>query len=499
MSTGISLHLGLNRVDSGHYQGWEGPLAACESDARDMERIARSQGFRTQTLLTQECTRAAVTEALDDAASVLREGDMFLWTASCHGGQLPDLDHDEPDSLDETLCLYDAEWLDDETNEKFARFAPGVRILWIVDACHSGSADRRRQLPAAVARSTYLANRPFYESLLVHKRQREAVDTSSAMTITLGACRDDQSATDGERNGRFTGALLGSWAHGTFDGDYLTFYRAIRDRMPQTQIPTFNAKGAHALQFSHQRPFTITESSIHMTNTMMTDLASTLAWGRGSSGDAKPAKAGDVVTPLTPGDYVTSRAAATTLYLFENDHLEPIQPPEAIALGLTQSDIKIVDPAVLATYPVATDRSRDQTFHWWSDLGAGHNMESWAWIEPGKVNVRTITETHTWFGGYTGGMTAVLVRADGTPLRNEIRASFGVDGTAIPGGGRRDETYTWDVADTELNQVDRIDLIHYWDARVDVVAELVKWVKTAIEIYLSLQNVEGVSVGSEAV
>lgn len=35
---GISLHIGLNRVDPAHYQGWDGKLNGCENDAKSMER-----------------------------------------------------------------------------------------------------------------------------------------------------------------------------------------------------------------------------------------------------------------------------------------------------------------------------------------------------------------------------------------------------------------------------------------------------------------------------
>ncbi len=50
---GISLHIGLNRVDPVHYAGWKGELVACENDARHMETIARSQGLVAQSLLTK--------------------------------------------------------------------------------------------------------------------------------------------------------------------------------------------------------------------------------------------------------------------------------------------------------------------------------------------------------------------------------------------------------------------------------------------------------------
>ena len=52
MARGISLHIGLNRVDPAHYQGWDGALTACEFDANDMRAIAVSQGFEPRSLLT---------------------------------------------------------------------------------------------------------------------------------------------------------------------------------------------------------------------------------------------------------------------------------------------------------------------------------------------------------------------------------------------------------------------------------------------------------------
>jgi len=49
---GLSLHIGLNRVDPAHYGGWDGQLAACEFDAKDMQALAKAQGFTSQLLLT---------------------------------------------------------------------------------------------------------------------------------------------------------------------------------------------------------------------------------------------------------------------------------------------------------------------------------------------------------------------------------------------------------------------------------------------------------------
>ena len=59
MSAGIALHIGLNRVDPIHYQGWDGQLTACEADAKDMVALAKKQGFKSPTLLL---TKAATAE-----------------------------------------------------------------------------------------------------------------------------------------------------------------------------------------------------------------------------------------------------------------------------------------------------------------------------------------------------------------------------------------------------------------------------------------------------
>jgi hypothetical protein len=69
---GRSLHIGLNSVAGRAYGGWTGPLAACEFDAKDMAAIAASKGMQSTVLLTRRATRAALFDALRDAAKALR-------------------------------------------------------------------------------------------------------------------------------------------------------------------------------------------------------------------------------------------------------------------------------------------------------------------------------------------------------------------------------------------------------------------------------------------
>jgi len=80
MAKGVALTIGLNFVDPKHYQGWDGELAACEADARDMAALAASKGFTVTTLLTKQATRAAVTKALAAHAKTLVAGTLLrVW------------------------------------------------------------------------------------------------------------------------------------------------------------------------------------------------------------------------------------------------------------------------------------------------------------------------------------------------------------------------------------------------------------------------------------
>ena len=192
MAKGLALTIGLNTVDPRHYAGWNGRLAACEADARDMADIARARKFTVRRLLTRSATRRAVLAGIASAAGALRSGDIFLLTYSGHGGQVPDRNHDEPDLQDETWCLYDGELIDDEIYQALTRFKAGVRVLVLSDSCHSGTvtkamfyaaraetsagsgADgaepiRYRNMPREVALRTYRAHRAMYDKPGCHQ------------------------------------------------------------------------------------------------------------------------------------------------------------------------------------------------------------------------------------------------------------------------------------------------------------------------------------------
>lgn len=266
---GMSLHIGLNRVDPAHYGGWSGALTACEADANDMQAIAVSKGYTTTKRLTTTATSAVVMNDIRAAASRLRSGDIFLLTYSGHGGQTPDTNGDEAgfssDGKDETWVLFDRQVVDDELYNLFGTFAAGVRIFVLSDSCHSGTVTREmlqppipgaRLMPPDVADKTYKKNKKLYDEIqsLNPPMTRAAVLSS---VLLISGCQDNQVSMDGPRNGLFTGKLRTVWNNGTFRGTYRQFRDRIAALMPATQSPNYFKAGAANATFEAQNPFTI--------------------------------------------------------------------------------------------------------------------------------------------------------------------------------------------------------------------------------------------------
>jgi hypothetical protein len=274
MAIGLSLHIGLNRVDPNQYVGWDGALSGCVNDANAMKSIAGSANFhRMILLLNEQATGARVIQAISEAAQQLNNGDIFWISFSGHGGQVPDVNNDEPDAQDETWLLYDRMLIDDELFQLWNQFKPGVRVLFISDSCHSGTVARarfynptfkavpatpvvNRQVPREIANAVYQRDRELYQTLqwVTGTKSRSTLE---ANIISLAACQDNELALDGANNGLFTANLLNVWNNGVFVGDHLSFFQAIKQRMPTTQVPNLIRFGGDGAAFEAQRPFQV--------------------------------------------------------------------------------------------------------------------------------------------------------------------------------------------------------------------------------------------------
>ena len=266
-----SLHVGLNAVDPHHYAGWEGILAGCENDAKSMQQVAATAGFSTHILLTRDAVAAAVLSCLRDYVSLAEAGDIIMFTNSSHGGQIFDENGDEADGMDETICMFDRELVDDELAAVWAKAKPGVRILMVSDSCHSGTVVRMMPVPVrgdyrskemhpAVAVMTYEANKDVYDPILRDPALRESKGQVKANVLSIGACQDNQLSYDGDVNGLFTEKLLKVWSDGQFTGTYGTLIPRVRRLMPPDQSPEFRYVGpndAGLTAFVAQRPFKV--------------------------------------------------------------------------------------------------------------------------------------------------------------------------------------------------------------------------------------------------
>ena len=279
MPKGVSLHIGLNRVDPTHYNGWSGDLAGCEFDAQDMQRVATSRGFEAKILLTKDATAKHVIAGIEEAAKQLEQGDIFFLTNSSHGGQVPDTHHEEEDAKDETWVLYDRQLVDDELFALWGKFKPGVRIIVLSDSCHSGSSTRDavidalvpvlnehgvvdddqpriKNMPRDVEDATYEKNKALYDEIQDKNAAGDTVEPDASVLLISG-CQDNQVSLDGSRNGLFTQTLLSVWKDGAYGGPYARFHKAIVKNMPPTQTPNLFKVGQPNSSFERQTPFTV--------------------------------------------------------------------------------------------------------------------------------------------------------------------------------------------------------------------------------------------------
>jgi len=279
MAKGISLNIGLNSVDPKHYGGWDGQLAGCENDANDMADIAATSNFDVKKLLTKDATVDNVKSSINGAAQTLAPNDYFFLSYSGHGGQLRDENNDEDDYLDETWCLYDRQFVDDELNSCLREFKEGVKIFVLSDSCHSGTVvkgealqrnieidkfksnvdkqgNKYRFAPDIVLSHTYDQNKSTYDRILkdISNKEKQLI----ASVLLISGCQDDELSQDGTYNGYFTSSLKKIWDNGQFDGSYKKFHKLIYNlMMASNQHPKYFKDGKQDPSFDNARPFTI--------------------------------------------------------------------------------------------------------------------------------------------------------------------------------------------------------------------------------------------------
>ena len=238
--TRYAILAGLTRLDPDAYDGWDGHCPGCDRDVYRMGRLLHDRGFDgIEVLVNSAATIQGVKEAFVRAAKTLGDDDLLTLYVSGHGGQVRDLDGDEEDGHDETVCLYNGEADDDQIGKYLRTLGKGVRVWWISDTCNSGTnyrgmRRRKRSTPVRVA-----ATKP---------------DGFRGSLLHFGGCFDGKSSWGDWDGGFFTNAILDAVARARKPINYLDLWQRASERIDSRQRPSIGQFGGPA--FSDREVFT---------------------------------------------------------------------------------------------------------------------------------------------------------------------------------------------------------------------------------------------------
>lgn len=271
MAKGYALIIGMEQVNPKHYAGWNGALDQPKRDAMVMEQIARQAGFETKLLLSEKATREVVTSNLKEIAVRAQPGDLLFLYYSGHGGQVPNLDGDEEDGMDETWCLYNGQLIDDELYVLWREFRKDMRVIVISDSCHSGTITKAlpdannliaKSLPHEYVIKTFEKNKDFYQQIAEEVKRKGYKDIEASVCL-MASSQDNQSSyaiADAELS-LFTNAFCELWNAGERHKTYADMLDAIVAKVKlevgRMQTPNFYVIGKENTEFSKQSLFII--------------------------------------------------------------------------------------------------------------------------------------------------------------------------------------------------------------------------------------------------
>ena len=198
-------------VGVGQYKSGES-LPGIGLDIKRMRELLEKRGFHVKVLFNQSATSDNVKSALHSYRN-LSSNDTFFFYDSSHGTQVPDLNGDEKDGLDEAYVLYDANFnisneeglLIDDQLERLLAYIPAKKVMF-VDTCHSGTSYKSFSRNA-VTKSKRVASNFKYKST---KGIVGAVPKVKELVV-LTASSDKQKSIATSEGSLFTEAVYNSW------------------------------------------------------------------------------------------------------------------------------------------------------------------------------------------------------------------------------------------------------------------------------------------------
>lgn len=212
----IALVCNLTKVDPKAYDGWDGDCPGTDVDANIFISFLKQYNIPYVKLENKSCTSSNVIKEWNNCLSQLNpENGLFIFFYSGHGGQVYSSDPSEKDGLDETLCFWDGQFVDDKVWKLLNSIPKTARCFMVTDCCNSGSNYRL----------------PF-----VMKKPKLLPRGSEPNLFHIGGCNDGEYSYGSSRGGVLTGVLKAK-----FDKNisYIEWFERVKSAMKNSeQVPT---------------------------------------------------------------------------------------------------------------------------------------------------------------------------------------------------------------------------------------------------------------------
>jgi len=187
-------------------------LPGIEKDIYRMKQLLSQRGFNVRVLFNEQATVQNVSNALKSYRS-LSSNDSFIFYDSSHGTQVPDLNGEESDGLDEAYVLYDVNnpqsnfglLIDDQLEILLANI-PAKKVM-LTDTCHSGSMYKSFTRNARTKSRSVGANFKF-----VNKDGILGSVPKVKNLVSLAASSDNEKSIATSGGSLFTEAIYDAWS-----------------------------------------------------------------------------------------------------------------------------------------------------------------------------------------------------------------------------------------------------------------------------------------------
>ncbi len=257
----------------------DAPLRGCINDVLLMYKIlSQKYNFETRDiniLTDRDATKKRIISSLKYLTRDVKFGDTIYFHYSGHGSQVVVDDwtnSDDVDGRDEIICPFDLDWndplRDNDIGHIFKSIPEGVKVLVVLDCCHSGTGLRNttyldpnviktdkdiinRFLPPPI--SNILSNPranldddlnflfPTVDKSIYTQKRGFMVETiEQGNAILISGCQDNQTSADAWIGGRYQGALTYTLCDilnkSNFNINYKNLITELNDTMDQFEF-----------------------------------------------------------------------------------------------------------------------------------------------------------------------------------------------------------------------------------------------------------------------